>query len=62
MIVESEVKKFVFKKVSKVFVDVGFIVWVVRGIEIIVFCRVSFNFDIFKILWYRNGVVMIDRF
>lgn len=62
VIVESEVKKFVFKKVSKVSVDVGSTVWAVRGTEITVSCRASSNFDTPKILWYRNGVVMTDRF
>ena len=62
VIVESEIKKFVVKKVSKVSVDVGSTVWAVRGTEITVSCRASSNFDSPKIEWLGRRLLITDRF
>lgn len=62
MIVESEKKKFVVKKVSKVSVDVGSTVWAVKGTEITVSCRASSEFGNHKIEWLRYRAVVTERF
>lgn len=52
------------KNVGRLFVDVGLIVWVVRGIEIVVLCRVSLLLGFFvEIEWFRlYGDFVIERF
>ena len=56
VIVVSEQKKFVLKKVGRLSVDVGSTVWAVRGTEIIVSCRASSPSGTpTKIQWLRYG-------
>ena len=64
MIVVSEQKKFVVKKVGKLSVDVGSTVWAVRGTEIAVSCRASSSSGLStEIEWFRSyGGPVTERF
>lgn len=64
VIVVSEQKKFVVKKVGRLSVDVGSTVWAVRGTEIAVSCRASSPSGIpTKIEWLRSyGAPVTERF